>query len=565
MVSIRKIGIIGRTYRNLNRYRQILTIVFKYGFGDIIERLRIDQYLEVGLQMISRNKRDNVEKLSRAERIRLLFEELGPTFIKFAQIMSTRPDLIPADVILEFEKLQDEVPPFSFEEVKRIIAHELGDPVDALFESMDDTPLASASIGQVHKALLKDGDVVAVKIQRPKIRRIIEVDLEIMLHLATLMERHVEEFSIQKPVHVVEEFARTLERELDYGIEASNLERISSQFLRDRTIYIPKLYPDFSRTKVLTLEYVDGIKVSNVTKLDDAGLNREIITRRGADFILKQVFEYGFFHADPHPGNIFVLPGNVICPIDFGMTGSVDKRTRDLFVDILESVAKRDAERSSRLLLDIGEYDEEPDVRLFEKEVDGFMGRYLYKSLKDVDVGRLLQDFLEIATRNKIRVPPVIFLMMKAFAAVEGIARLLNPEFDMIGHAEPYVKRAKLARYSPKKIKEGLVAALSDSITVIQDLPKEVLQVTRNARMNKLTINVELKGLDMILRSHDQVSNRISFSIIIGCLIIGSALLLAFKTPPLMYGISLVGMIGFTVAAVLGIWLLIAILKKGML
>lgn len=565
MVSIRKIGMIGRTYRNLNRYRQILTILFKYGFGDVVDRLRIDQYLEVGLQMISRKRRENMEKLSRAERIRLLFEELGPTFIKFAQIMSTRPDLIPADIIREFEKLQDDVPPFSFDEVKRIIAHELGEPVDALFASMDETPLASASIGQVHKAVLRDGDVVAVKIQRPRIRSIIEVDLEIMLHLATLMEKHVEEFSVQKPVHVVEEFARTIERELDYGIEASNLERVSGQFLRDRTIYIPKLYPDYSRTRVLTMEFVDGIKVSHVRKLDEAGLDRDIITRRGADFIMKQVFSFGFFHADPHPGNIFVLPGNVVCPIDFGMTGSVDKRTRDLFVDILESVAKRDAERSARLLLELGEYDEEPDIRLFEKEVDGFMGRHLYKSLKDIDVARLLQDFLDIATRNKVRIPPVIFLMMKAFTALEGIARLLNPEFDMIAHAEPYVKRAKLARYSPKKIRDGLVTALSDSITVIQDLPRELLQVTRNVRQNKLTINVEIKDMDMFLRNHDQVSNRIAFSIIIGCLIIGSALLLAFKTPPLIYGISMVGMVGFSVAAFLGIWLLIAILKKGML
>lgn len=565
MLSIRKIGVIGRTYRHFNRYRQILTIIFRYGFGDLVERLKIDQYLEIGLQMISRKKRDNVEKLSRAERIRLLFEELGPTFIKFAQILSTRPDIIPADVIHEFEKLQDEVPPFPFEDVRRIIERELGDRIESLFESINETPLASASIGQVHLAVLKDGDVVAVKIQRPRIRKIIEVDLEIMLHIASLMEKHIEEVSFHKPVHVIEEFTRTLERELDYSIEASNLERISAQFLRDRTVYIPKLYPDYSRSRVLTLEYIEGIKVSDVHRLNEAGLNRKKITARGADFIMKQVFEFGFFHADPHPGNIFVLPGNVICPIDFGMTGCVDKRRRALFIDILESVAKHDPERSARLLLELGEYDEEPDIRLFEKEIDDFMGRHLFKSLKDIDVSKLLQDFLDIATRHRVRVPPVIFLMMKAFAAVEGIARLLDPGFDMISHAEPFVKRAKMSRYSPKKITEGLLTTLSDSISVFQDLPREVLQVARMARQNKLTVNMEIKGLSSLLRTYDQVSNRLSFSIIIGALIIGSALLLAFKTPPLLYGISLVGMIGFSVAAVFGVWLLIAILKKGML
>jgi ubiquinone biosynthesis protein len=565
MLSIRKIGVIGRTYRHFNRYRHVLAIVFRYGFDDVVERLRIDQYLEIGLQMISRSKRDNVEKLSRAVRLRLLFEELGPTFIKFAQILSTRPDIIPADVIEEFEKLQDEVPPFPFDEARHIIEHQLGEPLETLFASIDEHPLASASIGQVHKAVLTDGDVVAVKVQRPRIHKIVEVDLEIMLHLATLMERHVEEMAFQRPVAVVEEFARTLERELDYSIEATSLERTAAQFLRDRTVYVPKLYSDYSGSRVLTMEFVQGIKVSDVDQLDEAGLDRKTITARGADFIMRQVFEFGFFHADPHPGNVFVLPGNVICPIDFGMTGSVDRRRRDLFVDILESVARHDPSRCARLLLELGEYDEEPDIRIFEKEIEDFMGRHLFKSLKDIDVARLLQDFLDIATRNRVRVPPVIFLMMKAFAAVEGIARLLDPGFDMVAHAEPFVKRAKMSRYSPRKITEGVLTTLTDSLTVLQDLPREILQVARNTRQNKLTVNVEIKGLSDFLRTHDQVSNRVSFAIIIGSLIIGSALLLAFKTPPLFYEVSLVGMIGFSVAAVFGVWLLIAILKKGML
>ncbi len=565
MLSIRKIGVLGRTYRHFNRYRQILAILFRYGFGDLVDRLKIDQYLEIGLQMISRQRRENVEKLTRAERLRLLFEELGPTFIKFAQILSTRPDIIPADVIREFEKLQDEVPPFSFDDARRIVENELGDSLESLFSEFDPVPLASASIGQVHKAVLKDGDVVAVKIQRPRVRRAIEIDLEILLHLATLAERHVEEAALHRPVQVVEEFTRTLSRELDYSIEAANMERVSAQFIKDRTIYVPKVYSDYSGTRVLTMEHVDGIKVSETTRLLQEGLNLKVITRRGADFIMRQVFEFGFFHADPHPGNIFVLPGNVICPIDFGMTGCVDKRRRDLFVDILESVARRDSERSARLLLELGEYDEEPDIRLFEKEIDDFMSRHLFKSLKDLDVGRLLQDFLDIATRNRVRVPPVIFLMMKAFAAVEGIARLLDPEFDMVAHAEPFVRRAKLSRYNPKKIARDLFAALSDSVTVAQDLPREILGLTRLARQNRLSVGIEIKDLDVFLRSNDQVSNRLSSAVITGSLIIGSALLLAFETPPLFYGVSLVGMIGFSVAAVFGIWLLIAIVKKGML
>lgn len=563
MVSIRKIGVIGRTYRHLNRYRQILTILFKYGFGDIIDRLKIDQYIEVGLQMLSRNKRENVEKLSRAERIRLLLEELGPSFIKFGQILSTRPDIIPADILFEFEKLQDDVPPFSFFDVKRIIEREFSENLDDIFLSIDEVPLASASIGQVHKAVLKDGEIVAVKVQRPSIHKMIEVDLEIMLHIATLMERNIEEVQLHKPVNVIEEFARTISRELDYAIEASNMERIASSFLKDQSVYIPKVYSEYSGIHVLTMEYIDGIKVSEVAMLEEAGIDTEIITTIGANFILKQVFEDGFFHADPHPGNIFILPGNVLCPIDFGMTGSVDEKSRALFVDILENVAKKNPQRTARLLLELGEYDEEPDLRLFENEIDDFMGRHLFKSLKDINIGKLLHDFLDIATRNRIRVPAGIFLMMKAFAAVEGIARLLHPEFDMILYATPYVKRAKTARYSPKKITRELLTTIADSITVFQDLPKEVLQTVRLARQNKLTLNIELRGLDAFLKTHDQVSNRLSFAIIIGSLIIGSALLLAFNTPPLFYGVSIVGIVGFSFAAVFGLWLLLAIIRRG--
>lgn len=565
MLSIRQIGLLGRTYRNFKRYRQILSIIFRYGFEDLVERLKIDQYIEIGLQLVSRQKRENVEKLSRAERLRLLVEELGPTFIKLAQILSTRPDIIPADVIREFEKLQDEVPPFPYSEAKEIVETELGDSIDNIFSSFEETPLASASIGQVHKAVLNDGTVVAVKVQRPGIKKTIEIDLEIMLHLATLMEKNIEEISFQRPTKVVEEFIRTLERELDYSTEAANMERVAAQFVDDRTIYIPKVYSDFSRIRVLTMEYVEGIKVSEVEKLEAAGLDPKTITTRGANFIMKQVFEFGFFHADPHPGNVFVLPDNVVCPIDFGMTGSVDKHQRALFVDIMESMALKDAERCARLMLELGDYDEEPDIQSFEREIDDFMGRHLFKSLKDIDVARLLQDVLDIATQHKIRVPPVIFLMIKAFAAVEGIARLLDSDFDMISHAAPFVKKAKLSRYAPAKIAEHVFHTLSDSLTVLRVLPREILQIVRLARKNKLTVNMEMRGLDDLLRTLDQVTNRLSFSIIIGALIIGSAYLLAYSTPPTVYGISLIGMLGFVAAAFLGIWLLIAILRKGML
>ncbi len=564
MVSIRKIAVLGRTYRHLNRYKQIITILIKYGFGDLIDRLKFEQYIQTGLQIISSKKRESVEKYNRAERFRLILEELGPTFIKLGQILSTRPDIIPIDIMSELVKLQDNVPPFESKYVRTIIEEELGKSIEDIFNSFDEIPIASASIGQVHRAVLDD-EVVAVKIQRPSVRNIIEIDLEIMLHLATLIEKNIEEAKLHKPINVVEEFARSIRNEMDYAIEATNMERVASNFLKDPTVYVPKVYKEYSKNRVLTMEFIDGIKVSEVEKLIEAGLDKKEITANGADFILKQVFEYGFFHADPHPGNIFILNNNILCPVDYGMTGTINERVRDLLVDILESVAKKNTKKTASLLLELGEYEDEPNIILFENEINNFMGRHLFKPVKEIEVGKLLQDFLEIATKHGVRVPPGIFFMMKAFASVEGIAKVLDPDFDMIAHAQPYVKRAKLARYAPKKLVGDFFTVLTDSMNVFQDLPKELLQTVKLARQNKLLINIKITGLESFLKTHDQVSNRLSFAIIIASLIMGSALLLAFNTPPLLYGISVVGILGFSVAAVLGIWLLIAILKKGMM
>ena len=396
MLSIRKIGVVGRTYRNLNRYRQILAVLFKYGFGDLIELLKIEQYIEVGLQLISKNRRSRIEKLSRAERVRMAFEELGPTYIKLGQILSTRPDLVPVDFTNELSKLQDNVPSFAFSAAKRIIETEFGSPLEELFDFFDELPFASASIGQVHKAGLKDGEMVAVKVQRPGIKKIIEVDLEIMLHLAMLVERNIEEIALYRPVKIVEEFARTLEKEIDYTIEATNMERFARHFLNDPTIYIPKVFRDMTTEHVLTMELVDGIKVSEIDRLEEAGLDRKTITVRGANFYLKQVFDLGFFHADPHPGNIFILPDNVICLLDFGMTGSVDRQTRENFVDLIDSVAHRHEAKATQVLLKLTSWDDEPDIRQLEKDVTDFMGQHLYKPLKNIEVGKLLNHLLEL-------------------------------------------------------------------------------------------------------------------------------------------------------------------------
>ncbi|MCD4778835.1 MAG: AarF/ABC1/UbiB kinase family protein, partial [Desulfobacterales bacterium] len=541
MLSIRKIGIIGRAYRHLNRYRHILTVLFKYGFGDLVDILKIEQYLEIGLQMISRKRREQVEKLSRAERVRMVMEELGPTFVKLGQILSTRPDLISVEFIQELSKLQDNVPPFPYTEARQIIESELGRPLEDIFQHFEDTPLAAASIGQVHRAQLKDGEEVVVKVQRPGIRKTIEVDLEIMLHLASLMERHLEELQVHRPVRIVQEFARTLEKEIDYTIEASHIERFARQSMDDPTVYVPKVFRDTTTERILTMEYIDGIKASEIDRIEREGLDRKIITARGADLILRQIFDYGFFHADPHPGNIFVLPDNVICYIDFGMMGSIDRQTREDFADLIHTVVHHDESMATQMLLKLTEYDEKPDVRVLERDLTEFIGQHLYVPLKDLQMEKLLQQLLKILSRHRLQISQDLFLMMKALATVEGIGLLLDPDFEMIKQTIPFIQRVKMARYHPKRMANDIIRSGVEFVQLMQEIPGETREILEQMKQGKIKIEFKHKGLEPMLSTYDQISNRIAFAIVIAALIIGSALIVLSKTPPFLFGISFIG------------------------
>lgn len=478
------------------RYRQILAIVFKYGFGNIIDALNIEQYLEIGLQLISRNRREKVERMTNSRRLRMILEELGPTFIKFGQILSSRPDLIPVDLLNELARLQDRVPPFSFDEVAAILTAEFGKPWTEVFIHIDEKPSASASIGQVHRARLTDGTTVAVKVQRPGIRKIIEVDLEIMHHLATLMERHVEEIAVHQPVNIVEEFAKSLSRELDYTIEASNMRRVTRQFAGDSTIYVPAVFAEESTQRVLTMEYVSGIKVSDLESLDRQGLDRKRVTDRGFRFILRQVFEFGFFHGDPHPGNIFILPGEVICPIDYGITGYLSRNVRESFIDLIYCLNAGKTRLAARALLELADYSQEPDIGRLERDISEFVGLHLDRPLADIQVGQLLNDILEMAAHNGLRIPPDLFLMMKAFASVEGIGRMLDPDFNMFEHAAPFIRQIKMARLAPDRVAEDVGGIARESIRFMRLFPADILELTRLAKQGKVSFTLRLEGLN---------------------------------------------------------------------
>jgi ubiquinone biosynthesis protein len=547
----------------MQRYRQILTVLFKYGFGDLIDALKIEQYLEIGLQFISRKRREKIETLSRAVRVKMVLEELGPTFIKLGQILSTRPDLLPVEFIQELPKLQDEVPPFSFPEVEAIIKEELKKNIDQFFLSFDKQPLAAASIGQVHQARMSDGTNVVVKIQRPGIQRIIEVDLEIMVHLAGLMEHHLEGWDIQHPTRVVEEFAHTLERELDYTLEAAYTERFARQFEDEPGVYVPKVYREATTSRVICMEHINGVKASDIDRLQKEGLDRNKLAKRGLDLIMEQIFVHGFFHADPHPGNIFVLPGNVICYIDFGMMGRLNLEMRECFADLIMNIVHRDERGAAKALVKLTLSEEEPDYLILQRDVAEFMDQHCYRPLKDVELGPLLHQLLEMAKRHRLSIPPDLFLMIKALSTVEGLGRTLDPNLDVIEQAAPFMKRIQLNRIYPRRIGKDMVDSGTDFFHLLKDIPGDVRTILKLARQGKVKIEFEHRGLEPMIAANERISNRLSFAVVLASIVIGSGLIVLSGIPPKWHEIPVIGLVGFLVAGGMGFWLLVSIMSSG--
>jgi ubiquinone biosynthesis protein len=547
----------------MQRYRQILTTLLKYGFGDMVDALKLEQYLEIGLQLISRKRREKIETLSRAVRVRMVLEELGPTFIKMGQILSTRPDLLPVEFIKELPKLQDEVPSCPFPEVEAVVKEELQKPIDQIFSSFDKQPLAAASIGQVHQARMPDGKDVVVKIQRPDIQRTIEVDLEIMMHLAGLMERHLKGWGIQRPTRIVEEFARTLEQELDYTLEAAHIERFARQFEDEPAVYVPQVYREVTTSRFLTMEYISGVKASDIERLEEEGLDRNKIAQQGLILIMKQIFVHGFFHADPHPGNLFVLPDNVICYIDFGMMGRLNLDARERFADLIMSIVHRDEREAAKALLRLTLSEEEPDYPALQRDVAEFMDQHCYRPLKDVELGPLLHQLLEMAKRHRLEIPTDLFLMIKALSTVEGLGRTLDPELDVIEQAAPFMKRIQLNRIHPRRIAKDMTTSGTELFRLLKDIPGEVRTILKLARRGKVKIEFEHRGLEPMIAANNRISNRLSFAVVLASPVIGSGLIVLSGIPPKWHEIPVIGLIGFLVAGAMEFWLLISIMKSG--
>ncbi|MGE3181510.1 MAG: ABC1 kinase family protein [Phycisphaerae bacterium] len=555
-----------RTVRHINRYRQILGVLLKYGFEDVVTRFGIHDLLEYGRQLVSSNRNPRTTQTTPA-RLRHAIEELGPTFIKLGQIFSTRPDLIPEEFVAELENLQQSVPPFPFEKVRAIVERELGRPLNEAFPTFSEISIAAASIGQVHRATLPDGTDVVVKVQRPGIRETIEVDLEILEDLAATVEKHVPDWQIQQPSRLVDEFRDIIRRELDYTTEAMHLERFSEQFARDDTIRTPRLYRAFSTTRVLTMEFLELTSIRDAAALRVAGYDPALIAQRGAELTLKQVFEFGFFHADPHPGNVFALPGNVICLLDFGMVGRLSRQARFEFADLVHALAQRDADRVTRTLLRLTTPldDNALEPKELERDVTVFIDTHFVHALADLHFQKLLRELMQLLNRHRLRLDTSLVTMLKAIATIEKIASGLDPNLDMVALARPYVRRAKMERLRPRRALRALLDSAGDLVELTRDLPGNLRYFITSVRRGGINIGFEHHGLQPMLESNERIANRVSFAIVVASLIVGSSLIVHSRLPPLWNDVPIIGIIGYLVAGVMGFILLIAILRHGRL
>ena len=541
-------------YQDLKRYSVIARVLVRHGFKEVLDRLRA-RYHVTFVKEEARNGRPT------AERLRLVFEELGPTFIKFAQVLSSRPDVLPSEIVKELSKLQDDVPPFPFEDARALIENQFGRPVSELFSFIDARPVAAASLAQVHRAGTASGDEVVIKVQRPGIAKMIETDIRILREFANLAHNHVPEIRCFEPVRLVDGFARSIRHELDFVREGRNIERFRTYFAGTPTVYIPRVYWDLTTPRVLTIEFIDGIKISELDRLEAAGLDRKAIALNGAHLTLKEIFEFHFFHADPHPGNIFVLKDNVIAPVDFGMTGFIDEETAYQMSGIFVAVMEKDVEELVLQLRSIGLVELE-DYYNFKIEVRDLLERYWGVPLNKLEIGPIISELMSVVRRYRLRLPPDFAMIAKALLMSEGLGRLLHPEFNIVEIARPYARKLILQRFDPGRQLHELKKTAGDAFAFFKVLPSDLRELFAIIRKGKLAVNFEHRGLELLTDELDRSSNRISFAVVIAALIVGSSLIFQTRVGPTFFGYPVLGLGGFLLASILGIWLLIGIMRS---
>ena len=528
------------TYNCLVRYKEILAILVKYGYKDLLMKINPSENKDINEVLKDGNTvpPESVIALSGAERFRLLLESLGTTFIKFGQILSTRNDILPEDYCAELKKLQDKVPPFPDEEAKAIIKEELGKTTDELFQSFSEKPVACASIAQVYKATLPSGEIVAIKIRRPNIEKRIQADLAIMEDLSRLLEKYVQEARAIRPTTLVREFGRQLQQEMNLLVEANNLERFNILNQNESRLKLVKLYRDLSTSHILTMEFVTGTKISNTEKLRSLNLDLKTIAKNGASVIISQIFDQGFYHGDPHPGNILVQDDGRICFLDFGAMGKLTKEQRMLLAEGLVAVVRRRDDELLRVVLKLSSNgDDIKDTKELGRDISDFVDTYAYLPLNRT--------------------------LVKVLAMLDGTYLAIDPDFQVMEVMKPYAQKLVLEKFDPKRLASDMTHTSAELYRLLRDLPDEARSIIKTIKKAELKVSVSSGNLKQVLRTFDKDANRLSYALIVSALLLASALLLHTHTPPVWHEVSILGIVGLIASATMGLWLLIAIARSG--
>lgn len=535
---------IGKAVKNVQRLRQILAVLAKYGFVDIVERIKLGRFLPGRLGVYAETQAD----FTAPERLRRSFEELGPTFVKLGQVLSTRPDLLPDSYIDEFRKLQDDVQPLLFSVVKEVIEGELKKPLSELFATFSEQSLAAASIGQVHEATLNSGEKVVIKVQRPEIEKIIQTDVSLLAFLAGLLEKYVPETRIVGPKTIVDEFFRTLSYEVDFLVEANNMSRMAANLASIPEVVIPKVYKSHSTKKVLTLEKLEGIRVNDIKAIEAAGIDRKYVVRVGARAFFKSIMIDGLFHGDLHGGNLFILPGNKLGIIDFGMVGRLSERSRDQLASIVMSLMSEDYENLCYQYAELGDAPPSLDIIGFQREVRNTLAPHMGLSLSELNAGRILIDATKIATKYQIKVPGDWMLVFKAILTIEGMGRTLDPDFDLMASGQEIVKDLVKNQYSVQRLSKEALWVAKDLTALLQVLPRQIRWMFKKFNSNDFAIEIKSPDLENIRDQLDVNARRMSLTILVGFLLLASTLALNFDKGEVIGDYPVISVVYFTAA-----------------
>ena len=554
---------IDQTIKNIKRIRKVIRVLLKYGFEDVVVNTPLGNLIPQKKRLTWSRQDRSVFEFSRWERIRMVIEELGATFIKLGQLLSNRPDILPQPLINEFEKLQNEVPPFDPEVAKKIIERETGARIDSLFSYFEDQPLGSASIGQVHRARLMNGQDVVIKVRRPGVKQLVQTDLELLKEIFRLTENYLKKQGLLNPDELLKTVEKTLLKELDFNTEARNLINFRNFYQEEPNFTVPEPYRELSGERVLIMQLVHGCKITNVDQMIEWGLDPKQIAENGMDIYLKQIFEFGYFHADPHPGNILVQKNGIICLIDFGMTGKLLRRDKLAFGGILMGMANKNpramALNFKRLAID----HDIQDNRAFEYRLAELIEEYASLELEDINMASLTLGLQKIIYDYKLKVPGSIFFMLRALVILEGIGERIHPEFKTFEFFKPYGKKLFLEQFSPIDIGNDLLHTGSQLLSFLNSFPSEVKYILTKIRKGELYYHVEYHGLEPLTKKLNSIANRLVISLLISTLIMASTLILIYTSDMVsFYGMPVLSWIGYVLSAIMSLILLFSVLRN---